>query len=68
MVLGFCDIDEEQMQDLMSERSEVNVKEMLDDDEGKEEAEQKSEAHEKPEITTLNFQYFWEHVPVFKIS
>lgn len=38
---NFCDVDEEQMQKLITgRRNEVNVKEMLDDDERKEEAEQ----------------------------
>lgn len=36
---------------IKGKRSEFNV-EMLDDDEGKEQAEQKSETHEKAEIKT----------------
>lgn len=43
---GFCDIDQKQMQEFISEiRREVNVKEMLDNEERKEEGKQESEAY-----------------------
>lgn len=54
---GFCDVNEEQMEELINERIYVNV-EMLDDNGGKKEAEQKSVAHEKAEITNCELSMF----------